>query len=398
MAAVRRKKERLVRSTDDSSGAKPTAPSVDVKKKLASAENDLRKAKKLHLIPWPVVAAVTFCSGFMWVFAMRDVFSTGKHINALDMPMQKFINSEVFYDDSKGWKSQKGGISIIQGYTTDANNMGGLLLRKVSGVAALAVHSHKLAPVLFQPDDLHWGYGHFDGIYFASVISNLAIFVLYHNYYDDMKSADADGIANLVLILLLTEAMILFIALLSRKISNISNKVKMINTSGKPSNAIVARIVGRTVAIVSSAICLIAIRDLFFPGQVISRIPRDDVYLEWTGAFIHSPPIDSPEYEENYLEAPLFVGDKFVSQLCALHLILSCLMKFTTAFFIKVGKDGSGKKKCKYFWKIQAITGLLLLFIFRLFAGAATSASLDLRWHLMLIGYEAGMFCLYGFL
>mmetsp|Transcript_33849 Transcript_33849/g.62678 ORF Transcript_33849/g.62678 Transcript_33849/m.62678 type:complete len:204 (-) Transcript_33849:265-876(-) len=167
--------------------------------------------------------------------------------------------------------------------------------------------------------------------------------------------------------------------------------------AGKSPSSVPSRIVARTVTIASGAIALVAFRDLCFPGQIMSAIPRDDVYLEWTNAFFHSPPSGTVEAEENGLEAPLYIGDKFISQLLALHLLVSCIHKFASSFLIRTGKDGSGEVKGKIYWRSQALGDGMLLFIFRLFAPAAKSASLDLRWHLMTIGYETFILALYGY-
>ncbi|KAL7463460.1 hypothetical protein ACHAXS_003911 [Conticribra weissflogii] len=163
-----------------------------------------------------------------------------------------------------------------------------------------------------------------------------------------------------------------------------------------------SRIVGRTVLIVSSLILLVSGRDLFFPGTILSFLPRDDIYLEWTGAFLHSPPPDSVEADEQGLEAPLFAGDKFVSQLMGLYLCLGCLLKFVSAFGWSKGNrymgtiagkrvqnvERSGVVSSRLIWKTQAFGDMMLLGMLRLFTPAAKTASLDLRWHLMLVAYE----------
>lgn len=117
-------------------------------------------------------------------------------------------------------------------------------------------------------------------------------------------------------------------------------------------------------------------------------IPRDDIYLEWTNALLHSPPQGSVEEEEQGLEAALYIGDKFVSQFMALNILILCAYKFYSAFFIKFGSDGSGLIKCKMIWHAQCIGDVLILLMLRIFSSAALTASLDLRWHLMLVAYE----------
>jgi hypothetical protein len=156
---------------------------------------------------------------------------------------------------------------------------------------------------------------------------------------------------------------------------------------GKTPESVTSRIVARTVAAVSTCMALIAARDLFMPGYILP-LPRDDIYLEWTNALLHSPPQGSVEEEEHGLEAALYIGDKFVSQLMALNILILCAYKFYSGFFIKFGSDGSGLIKCKMIWHTQCIGDVLILLMLRIFSSAALTASLDLRWHLMLVAYE----------
>ena len=169
-------------------------------------------------------------------------------------------------------------------------------------------------------------------------------------------------------------------------------------TDGKTPSSVVSRIVARTVALVSGAVALIAGRDLFFPGKIIGFIPRDDIYLEWTGAFIHSPPEGSPEAEDVGMMTALHVGDKFLGQLLGLNFLVLCLYKFVSSFLVRFGSDGGGEVKARMIWKAQCLGNLLVLFLFRLFTSAAGSASLDLRWHLMAMAYETFILGIYGFL
>uniref|UniRef100_A0A7S1BLB5 Uncharacterized protein n=1 Tax=Corethron hystrix TaxID=216773 RepID=A0A7S1BLB5_9STRA len=395
--ARRKKKENRNKCDAIVLESKKKSYKVQTREKVPSSY-DYGKANRIHHIPLPVVVVITFCSGYMFLFAFRDVFGTGKAVNDLDIPMQRFMNSDIFFDDSLDWRSKQGGLSTIDSITTDANKMGGLFLRKVGGAAAMAVHAHKLGPALFQPSSLHWAYGHFDIFFISSILANIAIFTLYQHHFNDMESAGASGMANLISVLLLTETFFLICALGYKKNRKDTVKVEVKKKTAKSSSQIVSRIAGRTVALVSTLVCIIAGRDMFLPGHVIPHIPRDDVYLEWTGAFLHSPREGYPEYEEYSLEAPLFVGEKFLSRLYALHLILFCFMKFTTVFFVKVGRDGIGMDQCIFFWKIQSLFGFLVLFIVRLFVSAAKSASLDLRWHLMCLAYESFILSLYAFL
>mmetsp|Transcript_43453 Transcript_43453/g.132194 ORF Transcript_43453/g.132194 Transcript_43453/m.132194 type:complete len:410 (-) Transcript_43453:634-1863(-) len=371
------------------------------KHRHADAELEKRKAnslREMHFAPMALVISIMICSGVMWVMAFRDVFATGSSIlGPIDDAMQHFTKSTDFFEESKGWKSQQGGLSTVKSATTDDNNMGGLFVRKMAGAASLAVHSQKIVPFIFQPDGAHWARGHFIPVLFASALGNVAIAGFYTIYAEDLKGAGAGQMSMVICSLLLVEAIIMlgYAISASRGKEKCGGNVKL--PAGKTPNSVPSRIVARTVTIASGAIAFIAIRDLFFPGQIITLIPRDDVYLEWTNAFFHSPPPGTAEAEENGLEAPLYVGDKFISQLLAMHLLISCFHKFTSVFLIRTGKDGSGEIKSKNFWKSQALGDGLLLFILRLFTSAAKSASLDIRWHLMMLGYETFILALYGF-
>jgi hypothetical protein len=286
-----------------------------------------------------------------------------------------------------GWKSIQGGLSSIQAVTTDENNMGGLFVRKIGGAAAAAVHLQKLLPLLFHPDGAEWMAGDFNPLYWMGVVGNIAIAAFYATYMEDLKAANAEGLPRFIMGVLALESLIIVFHLLTTKRST-SKRAAIAMPAGKTPTSVTSRIVSRTVTVVSSVASLILLRDLFFPGFIFEFIPRDDIYLEWTNAFLHSPPEGSPEADDHGLEAALFSGDKFVSHFMALHMLILIGYKFLTAFGIKYGSDGSGLFKCKMIWKAQCLGNLFVLLLLRLFSQAALSASLDLRWHLMLVGYE----------
>lgn len=99
-----------------------------------------------------------------------------------------------------------------------------------------------------------------------------------------------------------------------------------------------------------------------------------------------------PSNEPFGLDAPLFSGYKFISQLLAAHLLVLCLGKFISCTAVRLG---NGRQR----GAVQATNANgFLLMVFRLFTPAATSASLDLRFALMALAYEAFILGLYGFL
>jgi len=350
------------------------------------------------LPPLPLVITIFVCSGFMWMLAFRDLMATGRSLyGEIDDAMLHFTKSKRWFESSRGWKSQAGGLSSIKSYTTDDNDMGGLFIRKWCGAAALIVHSQKLIPVLFHPTGANWRAGHFNPVLLIAVLGNLCVASFYYSYMPELASAGTDGLSLVIIAVSTFEACVMFLYFLSaRRLSLKQRGPFSALPPGKTPTSITNRIIMRTVSIVSTAMVLIAGRDLFFPGFIFKFIPRDDIYLEWTGAFIHSPPVGSPEIDDNAMLSPLHVGDKFVSQLAALYLLLSCGYKFATAYFIRWGQNNSGEIKCRIIWKVQWMGDGLLVFVLRLFAAACKSASLDIRWHLMCIAYEGLILALYS--
>ena len=274
--------------------------------------------------------------------------------------------------------------------------MGGFFVRKMAGAAALAVHTQKLMPLLFHPLDARWKMGHFRPMLWTATLSNMMLAAFYGYYLNDLEAAGADGLPKLFIGILTLEAIIILGYLIASRSSTIRGPAVAME-QGKTPKSPPSKIVSRTVAIVSTAMALIAGRDLLFPGEIMDFIPRDDIYLEWTNAFFHSAPDGTPEASEYGITSALYVGDKFVSQFMALNVLILAIYKFLTAVGISYGSDGSGMPKARMIWKAQFIGDGLMLLLFRLFSQAALSASLDLRWHLMCVAYETFILGLYGF-
>lgn len=324
------------------------------------------------------------------------VLLTRKICLRVHLHLQEFTKSTQWFDDSKGWKSTQGGVSAVQAITTDENNMGGFFVRKLLGAGTIAVHLHKLMPLLFHPNGAQWKRGHFRPLLASSVVVNTAIVSLYAYYLEDFQVAGASAMPMLIMTLLGIESLVMMTYLFLQKTTTRGPAVLL--PSGKNERSVVSRIVARTVMFVGCGVMtLIAGRDLLFSGQVIPFIPRDDIYLEWTGAFLHSPPEGSVEAAEHGIDAPFYIGDKIISQLCALMILCLAIYKFTSSFLIQYGSDGSGLVKTRMFWKSTSLGGGLIVFVFRLFHGPAKSASLDLRWHLMIMAYEAFILGLFAF-
>ena len=266
--------------------------------------------------------------------------------------------------------------------------MGGLFIRKLSGVAGLAFHTTKMWPIVFQSPPVYdktsvngrwvgasWSAGHFDPLLTLGMIGDICISIFYLTRLDELKNAGAQGIGLAFVMASLVESFIFGVYLFTRRMNDKTTKPlreKVDVTTGEydlleDPDSLPSRIVARTVFIVSSLISLVSLRDLFFPGIIMPFIPRDDIYLEWTGVFLHSPPPDTVEADENGLGAPLFAGDKFVSQLLGLYLSLGCMFKIFSSWGWSKGNRGMGKME-----------------------------SVDrsgVRWHLMLVSYEAFILC-----
>jgi hypothetical protein len=303
----------------------------------------------------------------------------------------------AFFNNEKGWKSQQGGLSSISPVTTDANNMGGLFVRKLGGAAALASQIQKILPLLFHPANARWKRGHFRPVLITAVIANLFLIIFYGIYItEELTAVGADELPKLFTGILSLETIVILAYLITSR--NVSKGPAVAMQDGKTPNSIISRIVARTNLLVSGMIVVIAGRDLFFPGTILDFIPRDDIYLEWTGALLHSPPDGSPEAEAHGMERDFFVGEKFLSQYLALNMLILCLYKFVGAFVIRARNDGGGLVQAKMIWKAQAVGNAIILYLFRLFSPAAGSASIDFRWHLMMIAYETLILSLYGFL
>ncbi|KAL7580107.1 hypothetical protein ACA910_012868 [Epithemia clementina (nom. ined.)] len=367
-------------------------------KNTATAQQAETSTADEHLPPIILLFTVLLCSGFILMFALRDYMMTGRNIfGTMDEAYLIFTKSTDWYDDSKGWKSTQGGFSAIQPASTDKNDMGGLFVRKLAGAAVAGVQLQKILPLLFQPTGAQWNQGHYRPLLFASVFANLVVVSFLAYSRDDLSAGGATELPQLWMGALLLESSVMNFMLFAmmRKTPTRSRAIAM--QHGKTPSSPPSRIVSRTVLIVSSAVAIVAGRDFFLPGMILDFFPSDDIYLEWTNAFHHSPPEGSPEYSENVLQSALFVGDKFISQYAALHLLLLCLFKLISAVGIRYGADGRGEIQARMIWTAQTLSNGMLLFMFRLFASAAGTASLDLRWHLVAIAYETFILGLYGF-
>jgi len=398
MAAKKRKN--ATKSASKANVKKTDEAKIQQKQELDKNVSDAKisAAKEMHFVPTALLLTVLICSGVLAIMAYRDTFGTGRVIfGDSDAAMLQFTGSTKWYENNIGWKSTAGGFSAVEKITTDENNMGGFFVRKMAGAAALGYHMQKIIPLLFQRADTHWGRGHFQPMLLTSVLGNLAIAYFYVSHFEDFKSSGANDMGVRIVSILIVEAVVIMAFIIASLLRSRPTLKAKSFPAGKGPKSIVSKIITRTFCLVTGVITFIAVRDFFFPGQELPFPPYDDIYLEWTGAFIHSPPPNTVEEAEHGLEAPLHIGDKFMSRLMALFFLVNSFQKFVSAFLIRVGKDNSGEKKCKVFWQCQAVTDGLLLFTMRVFASAALSASLDFRWHAMCLGYETFLLGLVAF-
>jgi hypothetical protein len=275
----------------------------------------------------------------------------------------------------------------VQQVSTDRNNMGGLYVRKLWGAAGCAVHLHKLYPLLFL--EAHWEQRQYQPLLGTAVVGNVAVALFLFLYWEDLFAAKAHVIPAVMMALLLVEAVIIATYLLLQRRQPAPRLPAVRMPAGKTPRSPVSNIVTRTVCLVTTLIALVALRDLVVPGRILEFLPGDDLYLEWTNAFFHSPPPQTPEAAEHGMEAPLYIGDQYVSQCAALYILILCAYKYVAAMGIRFGADGSGPTTASVLYQCACLGDALLLFCVRLFTHAARTASVDLRYHLILLAYEA---------
>mmetsp|Transcript_123813 Transcript_123813/g.346726 ORF Transcript_123813/g.346726 Transcript_123813/m.346726 type:complete len:237 (-) Transcript_123813:622-1332(-) len=190
--------------------AEATTTEMTQNTKYDAVPNVKKELIEEHLPPIALVFAVVACSGFLFMFAFRDVFATGRNIGGdMDAAYLQFTKSTMFFDDSNGWKSQQGGLSSIQHVTTDANNMGGLFVRKLGGAASMALHFQKLLPMVMHPWDARWKHGHFRPVFWTAVVSNTLLTLFYAYYLGDLATAGADGLATMFKAVLSFESLVI---------------------------------------------------------------------------------------------------------------------------------------------------------------------------------------------
>lgn len=242
----------------------------------------------------------------------------------------------------------------------------------------------------------------------TALIANMVTILFYLTYKEDLQDANAWELPQLFCILLGMESTV-FIGYMTSLLITKRNEKSSSSSSSSPTAAIcfppgknpdsfVSNICTRTVLIVSGVLSVFALRDLVFPGTIMELLPKDDLYLEWTNAFQHSPPPNSPEYLEYGMSTMLYVGDKFVSQQLALNLLLLTMYKVVACVYIRYGADGRGKAQSQIlFWKTSAIANGLLVFVFRTFCHTAGTVSIDFHLPILLLMYETGILALYGY-
>lgn len=279
--------------------------------------------------------------------------------------------------------------------------MGGFFVRKGAGATALGWTLFKLWPLLVHTAGVEWQLGHYRPLLWTGATGNVAIALFVASYLPQWQ---AEGVADqwnmthwayLMVAVLVLEALVWIVHAVS---CPVRRGPAHVIPAGKTPRSLPSNIVTRTTVLVSGAMLVLSVRDLLFPGMIMDFWPRDDVYLEWTNALQHSPRPGSPEWHQHGLDAPLFVGDKFIAQYMAVNLMVISLAKMGAALFIRLGPDGRrGTQQAKLFWQGACLADAVLVFLLRVFTPAASSASCDLRYPLMAVAYETFILGLYGF-
>lgn len=351
-----------------------------------------------------LVFTALICSGLLGLLGFRDFATTGKNVlGRLDETYLLYTQSTDWYDDSAGWKSTQGGFSAIASVSTDANNMGGFFVRKAAGAVTLGWHLVKVWPLLYQTTAASWRQGHYTPWLWLSAFGNVSLAVFYGWFgfeWHQQQSEESHDLVRFALVhvtvLLLEAVVFLYFARTCRQAKPAAAAAAF--QDGQTPSSLPSKIVTRTVMLVSGAMAVMAARDLWATGSILEFWPRDDVYLEWTNALRHSPPVGSPEYAAHGWETPLYAGEKFIAQVFAVHWWVLCVVKLVAACAIRVGADGHrGTIQTKLIWQGTALANVALLAVVRAFTPAAATASLDLRYHLMALGYETFILGLYGF-
>lgn len=274
--------------------------------------------------------------------------------------------------------------------------MGGFFVRKLCGAAGVSIQIQKLMPLLFHEPGAQWKMGHFRTLLWTAVVANVAVGVFFAMYLAELKAA---GVAELPLLIIAVVAIETFTILILMSLSPRATLGPAISMPpGKVPHSNPSNIVRNTVLLITTFFFIIACRDLFFPGYIMDWLPRDDIFLEWTNALLHSPPDGTSEAVDYGLAAPMYIGDKFVSQLCAVYILINCFYKYVASVGLTYKSDGSGLITARMMWKSQAVGSLLMFSVYRVFTPAAKSASYDLRWHLMMLTYETFIFGTFGFM
>lgn len=286
--------------------------------------------------------------------------------------------------------------------STDANDMGGFFMRKLAGAAGVGLQLCKMWPMVrsatASDTRLSFAKGHYRGFVWVGAVVDASVFVFLSCYRGILIENGAWDLPRVACVILLLETLLWTYYGLTGPRRAVPSFAAVL-PQGKTPGSLPSNIVARTVVVVSSFLVLTSVRDLIAPGCILSVWLRDDVYLEWTNAFFHSPPPGSQEWEDYSTQSSNFIGDKYIAQLAAVFLLGISLYKFVgSCGGVRWGSDGSGLAVSSIlFWQGPALASLCVFCVLRVFANAAASASWNLQWHLMAWGYETFIVGLYGF-
>lgn len=314
---------------------------------------------------------------------------------------QNFTKSTQWLDEARGWKSTQGGFSAVAQVTTDANQMGGFFVRKLAGAATVGVQLHKMWPLLVTTSGVvSYSNRHYRTFLWLGLCVDVAVLAFLYSSRRVLQAHGAWELPQWACGVLVVEALVwLYYAATYNNNNTASTTNSAVALHGKTPNSLPSNIVARTVVLVGAWPVAMCLRDVFAPGRILSLTLRDDVYLEWTNAFYHSPPMGTLEWDDHAADAHLYAGDKFISQLCAVQLL--CVFLYTlvgSCGGVRYGADGSGPRVAAgLYWQAATLAHVCIFLVLRVFASAAVSASWNVQWHIMAWGYETFVVGLFAF-
>ena len=233
---------------------------------------------------------LTVTSLYFLLTSTLQVYSTGSPLTLLgytDLPLQRFLNSAQYSDDTT---------PLNMSSTT--HSPGQLFTRKLGGLSMLSLTINKLSTFVLSSHSSSASafYGFHSVTISCSVISNLAIAAYLLSTLPSAPT-DAGKVIEFNSSLLIFESIVMLAPLVTHHLSKLRLRdLFKIVTFGKG-----REFEGRTVPDYAShtvwgivTLCTILtslpfLRDFFAPGALMRYLPGDRDYLVFTRAYVHSP-------------------------------------------------------------------------------------------------------------